>query len=63
MVRESIGNPSAMTSKRLGTLSSNLLKKTHPKTLPSQNTFVQKHFPKTLLSKTISSKTEDNSKT
>ena len=39
----------------------NCEKKTHPKTLSSKNTFIQKHFhPKTLSSKTISSKREDN---
>ena len=37
-----------------------IAKKTHPKTLSSKITFIQKHFhPKTLSSKTISSKTED----
>ena len=42
----------------LGTLSSKLQKK---KKNSSKNTFIQKHFhPKTLSSKTISSKTEDN---
>ena len=40
------------TTERLGTLSSQLQKKTHPKTLSCKNTFIQKHFhPKTLSSK------------
>ena len=50
-----------MEKERLGTLSSTLQKKSHPKKLSSKNTFIQKHFhPKTLSSKTISSKREDN---